>query len=64
MTLTEVRAAREAIPLVASRHGAYNVRVFGSTARGTERTDSDVDLLVDLEPGRTLMDLGRLSMEM
>ena len=39
------------------RHGARNLRVFGSIARGEERSDSDVDLLVDLDPGRTLMDL-------
>ncbi len=39
------------------RHGARNLRVFGSIARGTEGSESDVDLLVDLEPGRTLVDL-------
>jgi uncharacterized protein len=39
------------------RHGARNLRVFGSIARGQERRESDVDLLVDLEPGRTLVDL-------
>ncbi len=39
------------------RHGARNLRVFGSIARGQERSESDVDLLVDLEPGRTLVDL-------
>jgi uncharacterized protein len=39
------------------RHGARNLRVFGSIARGEERGESDVDLLVDLEPGRTLVDL-------
>jgi hypothetical protein len=41
---------------IAQRHGARNVRVFGSAARGEARPDSDVDLLVDLEPGRTLLD--------
>ncbi len=64
MTLSEIRAQREAILRVASRHGAHNVRLFGSTARGTARTDSDIDLLVDLEPGRTLLDLGGMSIEM
>jgi predicted nucleotidyltransferase/DNA-binding XRE family transcriptional regulator len=39
------------------RHGTRNLRVFGSIARGEERSESDVDLLVDLEPGRTLVDL-------
>jgi predicted nucleotidyltransferase/DNA-binding XRE family transcriptional regulator len=38
-------------------HGVSNLRVFGSTARGGESGDSDIDLLVDLEPGRTLVDL-------
>jgi hypothetical protein len=40
------------------------VRVFGSVARGDARPDSDVDFLVDLEPGRTLFDLGGLLMEL
>jgi predicted nucleotidyltransferase/DNA-binding XRE family transcriptional regulator len=39
------------------RHGARNIRVFGSIARGEEQSASDVDLLVDLAPGRTLVDL-------
>lgn len=42
---------------VARRHGGCNMRIFGSTARGEAHADSDVDLLVDLEPGRTLLDL-------
>ena len=41
---------------IAARHGARNVRIFGSAARGDARPDSDIDLLVDLEPGRTLLD--------
>ena len=40
--------------------GARNVRVFGSMARGEADSQSDVDLLVDLEPGRSLLDLARL----
>lgn len=40
----------------ARAHGASNVRVFGSVARGTARRGSDVDLLVDFEAGRTLSD--------
>ncbi len=47
---------RLAILSVAVRHGARNVRVFGSAARGDTGPDSDVDLLVDLEPGRSLLD--------
>jgi predicted nucleotidyltransferase len=38
-------------------HGMRNVRVFGSVARGDDRRDSDLDLLVDVEPGRTLLDV-------
>ena len=64
MTLSEIRAQREVIIGIASRHGARNVRLFGSTARGTSGSDSDIDLLVDLEPGRTLLDLGGLLVEM
>ena len=40
------------------RHGAHDVRVFGSVARGTQGPGSDVDLLVRFEPGRSLFDLG------
>jgi len=41
---------REQILEIAERHGAYNVRVFGSAARGETGPDSDVDLLVDVRP--------------
>ena len=41
----------------AHRHGVRNMRVFGSVARGDETADSDIDLLVELEPERTLLDL-------
>ena len=49
---------------IAERHGARNVRVFGSVARGEARPDSDLDFLVDMAPGRTLFDLGGLLMEL
>lgn len=42
---------------VARSHGAREVRIFGSRARSEATTDSDVDLLVSLEPGRDLLDL-------
>lgn len=45
---------------LAAKHGARNVRVFGSVARGDVRPDSNIDLLVELEPGRSLFDLGGL----
>ena len=56
----QVRAMREAISRTAAAFGASHVRLFGSVARGDDRDDSDVDLLVTLEPGRTLLDLARL----
>lgn len=45
------------IAALARAHGARSVRLFGSAARGEERADSDVDLLVEFEPGRNLLDL-------
>ena len=45
---------------VAHRHGVVRMRVFGSWARGEARPDSDLDLLVELEPRRTLLDVIRL----
>lgn len=47
----------------AARHGACNVRVFGSVARGDATEDSDLDLLVEFEPGRNLFDLVGLKQE-
>jgi predicted nucleotidyltransferase len=54
MGLESLRRYRREILEIAAHHGARNVRVFGSTARGDDREDSDVDLLVDVERGRTL----------
>ncbi|MEO7713311.1 MAG: nucleotidyltransferase family protein [Gemmatimonadaceae bacterium] len=51
---------RDAIVSVAAACGASNVRLFGSVARGEEHDGSDVDFVVRLEPGRTLLDLVRL----
>ena len=51
-----LKADREHILRIAADYGAYNVRVFGSVARGEARHDSDVDLLVEFEPQRTLLD--------
>jgi len=42
---------------IARSHGARRIRVFGSFARGEERPDSDLDVLIDLEPGRDLLDI-------
>jgi predicted nucleotidyltransferase len=59
-----IEARLEEILAAAARHGAGNVRLFGSVARGEEEGDSDVDVLVDLEPGRSLLDLGALLMDL
>ena len=45
-------------------HGARNIRVFGSTARGEAHTGSDLDLLIMLEPGRSLLDLVAIKQEL
>lgn len=55
---------REEILSIAAEHGARDVRVFGSVARGEADRESDVDFLVDLEPGRSLLDLGGLQMDL
>jgi uncharacterized protein len=55
---------RQEILAIAAKHGAYNVRIFGSLARGEADDQSDVDILVELEEGRSLLDLGGLSMDL
>ncbi len=47
---------REEIIRIAGQYGAYNIKVFGSVARGEATVDSDVDFLVEIEPQRTLLD--------
>lgn len=59
-----LQSHRIAILQVAARHGAYNVRVFGSVARGEAKPDSDIDILVNLEAGRSLLDLARMMREL
>ena len=64
MTQAEIlREKRADILRIATQYGASNVRVFGSVARGEADEQSDIDLLVDLEPGRSLFDLGGLLMD-
>lgn len=63
-TLEELRARREEILEIAARHGASNIRVFGSVARGDTDGASDVDFLVDMESGRSLFDMGGLLMDL
>ncbi|MEM8503333.1 MAG: nucleotidyltransferase family protein [Cyanobacteria bacterium P01_D01_bin.1] len=64
MLLNTLREKREEILQVATKHGAFNVRVFGSVVRGEETSRSDIDFLVDYDrdkttpwfPGGLLMD--------
>ena len=58
--LIELKEKREEIIRIARLRGAGNIRIFGSWARGEGDEASDIDLLVDLEPGRSLLDLGGL----
>jgi uncharacterized protein len=55
---------RDAILALAAQYGASNVRVFGSVAEGKADQASDVDFLVDMELGRSLLDLGGLLMDL
>jgi len=59
-----LKEKRGEILRLAQRYGATNVRIFGSVARGDSGPASDVDFLVDLEPGRNLFDLGGLLYEL
>jgi len=53
VTALEAESIRE----IVAAHGAARIRIFGSVARGVARPESDLDLLVELEPGRNLLDL-------
>ncbi|MFZ0006501.1 MAG: nucleotidyltransferase family protein [Methanoregula sp.] len=54
----QIHAKREEIDRLAGTYGAFHIRIFGSVAHHTADEKSDVDFLVELEPGRTLFDLG------
>lgn len=55
---------RDRILQMAELYGARKVRVFGSVARRQDDADSDIDFLVDMEPGRSLLDLGGLLIDL
>jgi predicted nucleotidyltransferase len=55
---------RQAIMALAAKHGARSVRVFGSIARGDSGPESDVDLLVKMEEGRSLLDLSAMVLDL
>jgi len=59
-----LESCRAAARAATQRFRATNLRVFGSVALGTDREDSDLDLLVDALPGATLFDLGGLQVEL
>jgi predicted nucleotidyltransferase len=59
-----LKSKRGEILRTAARHGARNVRVFGSVIRGEADEESDVDFLVEMETGRSLLDLGGLQFEL
>jgi predicted nucleotidyltransferase len=65
MGIAEIlKKKREEILRIAAKYGARNVRIFGSVARGEADSESDIDVLVELEPGRSLLDLGGLWTEL
>ncbi len=59
-----VKKNREKILEIATKNGAYNVRIFGSVARGDTNEKSDIDFLIDMEPDRSLFDVGGLLMDL
>lgn len=64
MKIDRLAKHRSEILEIAKRHGASNMRVFGSVARGEDDANSDIDFLVDLEKGRSLLDLGGLLVDL
>jgi len=64
MDAAELKSCRRRILRVAAKHGARNVRVFGSVARGRSRGGSDIDLLVEMDQTRSLLDRVALIQEL
>ena len=63
-TLAELRKHVEQIERIVAAHGGRNVRVFGSVARREAGPESDVDLIVDVEPGTGLFEVGAMEDEL
>lgn len=59
-----LKEKRQAVLGLAGKHGARNIRIFGSVARGESNAGSDIDLLVKMEKGRSLLDLSALTLEL
>lgn len=65
MRLEELlKIKREEIIQICAKYGARTIRLFGSVVRGKSDETSDLDFLVELEPGRTIFDLGGLQYEL
>jgi len=60
----DLQQKRDDILRIAAQYGAHNLRVFGSVARGDDRAHSDVDLLVDMDPDRSLLDIVGLGQDL
>lgn len=60
----DIRRYRREILRLAARHGARNLRIFGSVARGTDSAESDLDILVDMSPDHSLLDRAGLMVEL
>lgn len=56
VTMTNILSLRESILAIADRHGAADIRIFGSVSRGSATPESDIDLLVKMAPDRSLID--------
>ena len=64
MNFNELMGYRDRILQLAKQYGAYNVRVFGSVAKDEADEKSDIDFLVEMQPGKSLFELGGLLMEL
>ena len=64
VSFNEIRSKRDMIVDMAAKHGAHNVRLFGSVVRGDNRPTSDLDLLVTMEADRSLLDRIELMQEL
>lgn len=62
--MSDLKPFRSQINAIAKKHGAKNLRVFGSVARGEGNSESDLDLLISLEPGYTLLNAGGFLMDL
>ncbi|THV21774.1 nucleotidyltransferase family protein [Glycomyces paridis] len=63
VTVAELRSHRTDLARIGEQHGLSNIRVFGSVARGEADEDSDLDLLVDVAPGRGYFDMAGFALD-